>query len=231
MPRIIKKKVPKKVADTEAEVKDRLSEIKDTLRERQKTVLKYAAVVLVVIIAVAGFFLYDLSSRKKAWMVEYEAYKIYHGDYQRQPLSREDRYQKALDMFKKAYDIKKSPTSLFYTAASYYELGKYDDALKTLKEFTQRYAAEEKFMPLVYHKMVAIYMKKGNTDEARKTLDALYNLKSDIYKDYALIESARILEKSGKTEEAKKKYEELTTRFPNSPFSDEAKAKLSGKKS
>lgn len=231
MGRAIKKKVPRKVADTEAEVKDRLSEIRETLQERQKTVLKYGAILLVAILAVSGFFLYYHTSGKKARMIEYEAYKIYHGDYQPQPLSREEQYQKALDMFKKAYDTKKSPARLFYIAACYDELGRYDDALKTLKEFTERYKAEERFMSLVYQKMAAIYIKKGNTDEAMKTLDALYHLKSDIYKDYALMEYARILEKSGKIDEAKKKYEELTTKFPNSPFSDEAKAKLSGKKS
>jgi outer membrane protein assembly factor BamD (BamD/ComL family) len=44
------------------------------------------------------------------------------------------------------------------------------------------------------------------------------------------MESARLLEKEGKIEEAKKKYKELTEKFPNSPFTDEAKAKLSEKK-
>jgi predicted negative regulator of RcsB-dependent stress response len=223
MPRAIKKKVPKKIADTEAEVKDRLSGLKDAIRERQKTVLKYGAIILVALIAVLGFLLYDHTSRKKARVLEYEAYKVYHGDYQRQPVNREEQYKKALDMFKKAYDTRKSPTSLFYSAASYYELGRYDDALKTLKDFTQKYSHEEKFMPLVYQKMATIYIKKGNTEEAMKTLDGLYHLKGDLYKDFALMEYARLLEKGGKSEEAKKKYEELTTKFPNSPFSDEAK--------
>ena len=72
--------------------------------------------------------------------------------------------------------------------------------------------------------------RKGNTKEAMEVLEKLYNLKGDIYKDFALIEYARLLEKEGKTEEAKKKYKELSERFPNSPFIDEAKAKLSEEK-
>ncbi|MCX5720037.1 MAG: tetratricopeptide repeat protein [Nitrospirae bacterium] len=78
--------------------------------------------------------------------------------------------------------------------------------------------------------MAMVYLRKGNINEAINAIDSMYNLKSDIYKDLALIEYARLLEREGKTEEAKKKYKELTTQFPDSPFSDEAKIKLSGKK-
>jgi tetratricopeptide (TPR) repeat protein len=117
-----------------------------------------------------------------------------------------------------------------YIAGCYYELGRYDEAITTLKDFTQRYSKEEKFIPLAYEKMAMAYERKGDTKEAMKALEALYNLKGDIYKDFALIESARLLEKEGKTEEAKKKYKELSDKFPNSPFSDAAKAKLSEKK-
>jgi predicted negative regulator of RcsB-dependent stress response len=230
MPKAIKKKVPKKTTNTEAQVKDRLSILKDTIRQRQKAVLKYGALILVVIIAIPGFLLYDYSSRKKANVLEYEAYKIYYNLYQKQAVTRVDQYNKALDLFKKSYDTRKSPTALFYIASCYYELGRYDEALKTLKDFTLRYSNEEMFIPLAYEKMAMAYIRKGDTKEAMKTLEALYNLKGNIYKDFALMESARLLEKEGKTEEAKKKYKELSEKFPNSPFKAEADEKLSEKK-
>lgn len=78
--------------------------------------------------------------------------------------------------------------------------------------------------------MAMVYIRKGNTDDAMKTLDALYKLKGDIYKDFALFESGKLLEKAGKTEEANKKYQELITKYPNSPFKSEAESKLAGKK-
>lgn len=229
MPKAIKKRTSKKTPDTESEVKDKLVSLKDTLKGQKKTVLKYGVIILVVIIAIPGFLFYDYTSKKKARMLEYEAYKIYQNIYQAQPLNRDERYQKALDIFKKSYDIRKSPSVLLYIAGCYYELGRYDEAIKTLKDFTLRYSKEEEFIPLAYEKLAMIYVKKGDTKEAMKALEALYNLKGDIYKDFALVESARLLEKEGKTEEAKKKYKELTERFPNSPFSEEAKAKLSEK--
>ena len=230
MPKAIKKRIAKKPADAEENVKSKLAHLQDTLKERQKTVLKYGAIILVVVFAVTGFLFYTYSSQQKAKELEYEAYKVYYNVYQKQPLSREEQYKKALDIFRKAYDTRKSPVALFYIAGCYYEIGQYDDALNALKEFAQRYSNEKRFIPLIYQKMAMVYLRKGNINEAMNAIDSMYNLKGDIYKDLALIEYARLLEREGKIEEAKKKYEELTTQFPDSPFSDEAKTKLSGKK-
>jgi len=230
MPKAIKKRVPKKTGDTEAEVQERLSGLKDTFKERQTTVLQIFAGIIIIVIAVVGFLVYSSTAQKKARFLEYEGYKTYYSGQQGQSVNKEEQYQKALDMFKKAYDAKSSPSSLFYIAACYYELGKYDDALRTLKEFTQKYAEDDRFIPLAYQKMALTYIKKGDLNEAKKTLDALYSLKGDIFKDFALMESGRILEKEGKAEEAKKKYEELAKKFPTSPFIDEVKAKLAEKK-
>lgn len=230
MPKVIKKRVIKKSTDTEMEVKERLSSLKDTLQERQRTAIRIAVGVVVIVAAIVGFLVYSSVSRKKAIALEYEGYKVYYSNPQAQAANREELYKKALDLFKKAYDTKNSPFSLYYIAASYYELGKYDDCLKTLKDFTQKYQNDEKFMPLAFQKMALTYIKKGDINEAKKTLDALYNLKGDIYKDFALAEYARLLAKEGKTEEAKKKYDELAKKFPNSPFVNEAKTKLGEKK-
>jgi predicted negative regulator of RcsB-dependent stress response len=230
MPKPIKKRIPKKTAAAEVDVKDKLAGLKDMIKERQKTALKYGATVLVILIAAIGFLLYSRASEKNARLLESEAYNIYYNEYQKSSPNKEEQYKKALDIFKKAYDTKKSPLSLFYIAACYYELGNYDDAMKTLKDFTQRYSSEENFIPLAYQKMAMVYIKKGDINGAMKTLDTLYNLNGDIFKDFALIEYGRLLEKEGKIEEAKKKYKELTIKFPNSPFIEEAKAKLSEKK-
>jgi outer membrane protein assembly factor BamD (BamD/ComL family) len=112
-----------------------------------------------------------------------------------------------------------------YRASCYYELGRYDDALETLKDFTERYSNEHEMIPLAYVMIAQVYQKKGETDEALKTLDAFSHFKSALYKDLALMESGRILEREGKLEEAQNKFNEITTRFPNSPFFEEAKAK------
>lgn len=228
MPKPIKKRVSKKTASAEADVKDKLVILKDKIKERQKTALKYGAGALAVFIVIVSFLIYSYSSQKKAKGLEYEAYKIYYNT-QIQGVNKEEQYKKALDTFRKAYDTRKFPISLLYIAGCYYELGKYDDSLKTLKDFTRRYSNEDRFVPLAYQMMAMAYIKKGDSNEAMKTLDALYNLRGDIYKDFALIEYGKLLEKQGNLDEAKKKYKELTIKFPNSPFLEEAKIKLSEK--
>lgn len=230
MPKAIKKIIPKKANHTEEEVKERLSSFRDTLIERQQTAIKYGIGVLAVIIAVVGFFVYSYTLQKKATGLEYEAYKTYYSKTQMQGSIKEEQNKKALDLFRQAYNTKKSPISLFYIAAIQCELGQYDDSLKTLKDFVKKYSGDEHFIPLAYQKMAAIYIQKGDMNEAKKSLDLLYNLKTDIYKDFALIEYGRLLEKEGKMDEAKKKYEELAAKFPNSPFIDEIKPKIPEKK-
>jgi tetratricopeptide (TPR) repeat protein len=230
MPKPIKKRITKKTGDTETEVRARLTSLKDALKHRQKTVWKFTAGILVVLAILAGFLIHSYTSHKKAGTLEYEAYRIYYSNPQAQSLDKQGQYKTALDMFKKAYDTNKSPLSLFYIAACYDDLGNYNEALKTLKDFVRRYSNEETYIPLVYQKMAAIYIKKGDTGEAKKTLHTLINLKGDIYKDFALLEYARLLEKEGKTDEADKKYQELVTRFPNSPFAVEARAKIAAEK-
>ncbi|OGW37215.1 MAG: hypothetical protein A2Y97_11615 [Nitrospirae bacterium RBG_13_39_12] len=230
MPKPIKKRIPKKPTSVEVNVKDKLTSLKDIIDEHQKTVLKYGAVIIVTFIAIISFIIYSHTSDKKAKILDYEAYKIYYNEYQKPSLNKEEQYKKALDLFKKAYDKKKKPISLFYIAACYYELGKYDDAMTTLKDFTQRYSSEDNLIPLAYQKITMVYVKKGDIPGAMKTLDNLYNLKVEFYKDFALMEYGRLLEKEGKKDKAMNKYKELTTKFPNSPFFDEANTKLLEKK-
>ena len=226
MPKPIKKRISKKPAlDTEEEVKEKFSSIKNTIRDRKKTAVTYGSVFVIVVLAVVGFFLYSYNSRQKATELAYEAYKVYYSTAP-QGENKTERVSTALDLFKKAYDANKTPATLFYIADCYYELGRYDEALKTLKDFTARYSSDGQVAPLAYQKMAMVYIVKGDTEEALKTLDALYNLKGNIYKDFSLIESAKLLEKAGKTAEAKTKYEELVKKFPDSPFVEEAKTKL-----
>jgi tetratricopeptide (TPR) repeat protein len=230
MPKAIKKKIAKKTTSAETDVKDRLVSLRDMIKNRQKTAMKYAGVFLVIIVAVGGLLVYSVTSRNKARMFENEGYSIYYNNNKEKFMNKKDQYQKALDMFEKAYNMRKSPLSLFYIAGCYYELGNYDDALKRLRDFVRIYSNDPTFIPLAYQKMVMIYVRKGDVNNAMKTLDAISNMNGAIFKDFALIEYARLLEKEGKPEKAIEKYGELTSKFPNSPFVEEAKAKLSPKK-
>ncbi len=230
MPKVIKKKTAKPTKAEEG-VKNVLHDTKEFIHEKQKILFPAVITLVVVALAVAGFLIYRSNARNQAAVLEYEGYKIYYGLYEKQPFRTGERYQRALEKFRKAYDTHKSPFSLFYIAGCYYDLGKFDDALKTLKELNERFPDDERFVPLSYYKMAVITLRKGDREGYLKLLDVLYNYRTSSFKDLVLVESARMLETMGKNEDAAKKYEELTKSFPESPFAEEAKAKLGGKKS
>jgi len=230
MPKVIKKRIYKKAEiETEEQVKERLENLKEKLAERQRNLIKYGAIILILIIAIAGFFVYYKSTSQKAKNLEYQAYKTLYGPVL-PGVHKQDNISKALELFKKSYDTKKSPSSLYYSAICYYDLEKYGDSINTLKNLISKYPDDSIYTPLAYQTLASAYILKGDLSEAKKTLNALYNLKGNLFKDVALMQTAIILEKEGKYDEAKKQYEELTKKFPESPLKSEAAAKISAKK-
>ncbi len=230
MPKVIKKRISKKTEiETEEQVKERLENLKEKLAERQRNLIKYGTIILILIIAVAGFFIYSRINYQKARDLEYQAYRTLYGPIL-PGVNKHDNISKALELFKKSYDTKKSPSSLYYSAVCYYKLGKYEDSINALKDFISKYPDDSIYTPLAYQTLASVYISKADLSEAKKTLNTLYALKGNIFKDVALMQTAAILEKEGKYDEAKKQYEELVKKFPESPLKAEAEAKLSEKK-
>lgn len=230
MPKAIKKRIPQKSDKPEEELQEKLSTLKDSLQQRRNVALKVFFGALIIIGAALIYLIYSYNAGSRADKLEREAYGIYHNKAASQTQNREEQFKKALDVFKKAYDTRNSPLSLYYIASCYYEIGQFDESLKALKDFSSRHSGEKEYLPLVYRKMATIYLRKGDTAGAKGSLDELYNLKGGVFEDFALIEYGRLLEKEGKTDEAAKKYQELITSFPESPYKDEAQVKISGKK-
>lgn len=231
MPRAIKKKSQhKKDVDAEIQVKDSFEGIKRVLEKKQKSLVAYGLIALSAAVVIGGIAVFRFSANDKARQLEYEAYKTYYSMYQKTPLAGQEKAQKALELFQQAYEKKKSPRILLFIADAYTEMTKYDDALKTLDEFTRQFVREEALIPLAYQKMVTLQLKKGNKEEALKTLDRISNASGDMLKDFALIQQARMFEQDGKKDEAMVKYKELAEKYPQSPYAEEAKTKFGGKK-
>lgn len=229
MARIIKKKTRKKESEEELDVQETLAEIKDTIKERQQNIVKYGAIAAAVILAAGGAFLYNKTTSEEAARLEYEGYKAYYNEYVKQPVQGTEHFQKALDLFKQSYAKKKKAGTLLYAASSNLELGKYDDAINELNDLIKNHPAEKDIIPLAYQKLVSAQLKKGNRDEALKTLETVYKSDTGLMKDFALAESARLLEEDGRKEESEAKYKELADKFKDSPYADEAKKKLEKK--
>lgn len=229
MPKAIKKKIAKP-AKTEENVKNLYQTSKNFFSERRKIVFPAMLGAGIVILVVASIAIYITSLKSRSAVLEYEGYKAYYGLYLKQPAQKEEQYKVALEKFKAAYDLKKSPLSLFYIASCYYDTGKYDDAMKNLKTLNERFPDDERYVPLSYYKMALIDLKKGDKEGALKLLDAINLYKTGSLKDLALLESARLLESMGKASESAKKYEELARNYPDSPFAEIAKTKIGSDK-
>jgi predicted negative regulator of RcsB-dependent stress response len=230
MPRAIKKKSTKKEQDTETQIQDRLENIRQVFEKKQKTLAAYGLITLSAAVVIGGIAVYRFNANEKAHQLEYQAYKAYYNMYQRTPLAGQEKAQKALELFQQAYEKRKSPRLLLFIADAYAELGKDDEALKALDDFTKRFVREETLLPLAYQKMAAIHLRKGNRDEAQKAFDKIAQAPGDLLKDVVLIQKARMLEQEGKKDEAAATYKELTEKYPQSPYVEEAKGKLGEKK-
>jgi len=230
MPKAIKKKISKKALDTETEVQDRIQDIKKVFEKKQKTLVAYGLVTLSAVIVIGGIALYRFNANDKARQLEYEAYKTYYNLYQKTPLPGQERVQKALDLYQQAYAKRKSPRLMLAIADAYAELGRDNEALKTLEDFDKRFAREADLVPLALQKMADIQLRKGNKAEALKALDRIATAPGNVLKDVVLLQKARLLEQEGKKDEAKALYKELTEKFPSSPYREEAKGKIGEKK-
>lgn len=232
MPKVIKKRVKKQISTEEEDVKNIYNSAKLYAVEKRKTLTPIVIAAVIIIIAASGFSIYRSGMSNKAEALEYAAYKTYYSQNQKTAALNKtpEQSRKALEAFKKAYETRKTANSLFYLANCYYDLGQYDDALKSLKELNERFPDDERFVPLSYYKMAMVSLKKGDKETALKLFDTIYNYRTGSFKDLALLESAKVLEAMGKGEDAVKKYTELTKNFPASPFAAEALARQGAKK-
>lgn len=224
MPKAIKRYVKKKEGKEE-NIGETVADIRERLKERQRTLVYAVFVLAAVVLASGSFFIYSKVMTARSQDLEYEGLRLYYRTVQTQPASPADGYKSALEKFRASYAAKKRSTALFYVANCYYELGRYDDAVSTLKSLTGQYS-DLKITPLAYYKMAMAYERKNDMTSALDTLNKLSSIKDSPLQDFALMESARVLEAAGKTEEAKSKYKELINKFPKSALADEARARL-----
>jgi predicted negative regulator of RcsB-dependent stress response len=225
MPKVIKKRDTKS-GQSDENLMDTVDDIRSRIKGQQKILAIAFAIVIVVLVAAGSIFMYSRSQAQKADTFRIEAYQAFNAA-GTQPAQAGENYKKALDLFKKSYDVKEKADTLLFMAYCQYGLGNYDDAITTLKELNTRYN-DPGIAPLAYYKLSEVYLKKGDQTNALAALNSIEGLNS-AYKDMAIMQIAGILELQGKAEEAKAKYGELIAKYPNSVLAAEAKKKTGQK--
>jgi tetratricopeptide (TPR) repeat protein len=223
MPRSIKK-ITKKSAFKEEEVKDFFTHAIDFIKERRKQAASIASVVLIIVIIAFSIFLYTRSQIKESNIIQAEAFQYYHGQDLPSEMKDEERYKKALGLFKKAEKVSPNSTNQLMIAHCYSQLGDRDNSVKAYNEFIKD-NPNSYLLPVAYQKLASDYAKEENIDSALKFLEKLGSYKGGIFKDTALFKEAEIYESQGNKEEAQKRYEEIVNNYPDSLWTTQAQAK------
>jgi len=229
MPKPIKKKVQKKrLPVKEEEIKGTLARMIEFVNERKRAFIIALASLIALIALFAAGLSYDASLRRKAHDLEVEAYNYYYGIDIKEKLTDKQRWQRALDLYKKSVETKVTPVALFYLGNCYYNLGKYNEAISEYERFIERFPNERELLPIVYQKLAGAYLNAGNRQKAFNTLERLATMDDGIFKDTALILEARYYEGLGDHERAIERYRELVEDFPDSVWFNEADSKVKG---
>ncbi|HIJ59640.1 MAG TPA: tetratricopeptide repeat protein [Nitrospirae bacterium] len=215
-------KLEKKPQTDEEKIVTTITELKEQFREKQKNLVYLLVGSLSVVLILSVVYIYTTSSKSKAAEFEAEGYKYFYGA---RGNDAQLMYLRALEAFKNAYNTRKSAYALLYIANCYVELGKFDDAITTLNDLISNFS-DPINLSFAYHKLSWIYMKKEDYQKAISTLENLKKIKGAALQDLAYFQSAIIWEMAGKTEQAQAEYKELIVKFPNSPLTSQAKAKI-----
>lgn len=222
MPKPIKKRIAKQYEmQTEEEVRSMLSHMMERARENSRQLTIALIVTVVIVGALAGGYLYKKTQTSKALAHEYAGYKLYYGLYDKQGAVKSQRLADAVEEFKKAADIRKTPVSLYYIGSSYFSMGKYADAVTAMESMLAAFPNDKQFGTLARYRIATAKLRLGRTDEALKEFETIFN-ESPSYRDIALAESAQVLIDLGRKQEAKAKYEELIKQFPDSVYAEQA---------
>ncbi len=184
-------------------------------RYRQIILITVTAV-LVLLVAYGGYSLYQSGNEGKASAMLSRAYSSYGA-------SAPD-YGKALEMFR---EIQKSyPSTLSGAIAQYYignclmGMGNAREAVEAYQSFVKRYSSKKELLGLVYQRMGYASALIGDDKQA---LASFENSEKLLGPGISTIETARLYEKLGQTEEAQKKYQLAAEKLAGTALSEEAK--------
>ena len=208
--------------------------VMDYAKENTTRVIAAVGVVAVLFIAAAGFMLWRQNEKmnmaaQTAKALEY--YDINSPAPGGKPMAGPERMQKARELFGKIAQEgggDGADVALYYKANTEMEMGDLDGAIKDYKAVIARATGNASLATLARHRLAAAYFTKGDTQDAVETYRTELSTPNDYLKDAALYELARIYQQSGKTQEATEEVNALKKDFPNSPYTGQAYAYVSG---
>jgi len=224
MPKPIKKR-PVKAGQQKEDVQEVLSRIAEQAGERKKQLAMAGIALLVVVLVSAGAYLFNKNANQRALLLESDAYMLFKGNYGTES-ERTEGLEKALADFRDANATRPTAFRKYYIAETLFELGRYEDCLKALDEFDAEYSSNMRFLPVARLKRAMVQRRMGNSEAALATLQEFNFISSRNLKDYAIIETAELLETMGRDNDAQQYYSQILREYPESRFIQLAQSRV-----
>lgn len=226
----IKKKVQRKkdIKDIVVETEEIQGLLQDLLFRLSQAFERYRTIVLASIVAIVilvilgvGYYYLSLKWDREASVLESSAYNFYT----------EGNYQKAISLYQEVLDkhsgSESATVALYYIGNSYLASGEAGKAIGTYNKFIEDHDDQDTILPLVYLNLGYAYLNMRDYNNAISAFKEASTLKGSLVIDRAAYETARVYETSGDKVSAIERYEYLVKTYPNSPWSQDASAKLS----
>jgi len=220
MPKIKKKQ--KSLMQQEEEIKSMIHHASDYYQIYRKQIIAAIAVIVLVLATALIYAIMQSSNENKAGRMlsaAHEATNPGGGAPANYPLALQ-RYQ---DVVKQYGGTLNGAIAQFYLANTYVQMGQPEAALKEYETFIKKHSGEKVLLGLVYQRMGYVYLAMGKQDDAMK---AFGQAEAITVTGPATLELARLYDRTGKTEEAQKRYKDISEKLPSSAWAIEARQKL-----
>jgi predicted negative regulator of RcsB-dependent stress response len=196
-----------------------MDSLKDLLITRKR---EFSIGAIVVLAVAGGFMLWRLSATQKNEHARIALTEATGTLYSGNKALGETQLQAAADRYR---DTGAGIEAAMVLAQTDFEQARWDDGLKVL-DAVQKSSAIENFKPNVEGLMAGGYADEKKYDDAVKHYqNAADDSKFQPIKDLYLADAARVLERAGKNDDARKIWEGIMSR-PDSPVIAEAKVRL-----
>jgi tetratricopeptide (TPR) repeat protein len=133
---------------------------------------------------------------------------------------------KELDEFDKKYGRSSTADeATLFRAGVYYDMSRFDDAAGAYEKFLKT-AHPSPLVPTAKEGLGLCREQQGKLDEALAMYKQIEPKTGDFYRDRALWDEARVLQKKGDKKAAAEKLKELVAKVPSSPLKDEAQTQI-----
>jgi len=213
MPYTIKKRVKKSTPET-PDIEEVRSLFSKVFEERRQAVLGALGVIAVIAILGVALTVYRSGRVKESTSMENQALTAFY-----EASGSPEEYERALELFQKADEVRSSALAQVYMAESYVKSGQPARA----QEVYEKLVAREPDTPLASAarlKMALLAVGDGNREEALQELTALR--KDTLVGDTALYHLSLIYEETGQSDNKLEVLKSLAAQFPKSPWAPEA---------